>query len=116
MSSIKFSMTLRQTNHSIPTRRPDLVSNNKKTGFYHLGDFAVLASENKRKRKHRQILGSCQKAKKAVKHEDGSNINNNRRSRSGPEALERKQEVLEIRGKIHKTQTIALLRSALGLF
>ena len=34
-------------------------------------------SENKRKRKDRQILGSCQRAEKVVEHEDGGDTNRN---------------------------------------
>ena len=53
-----------RTYHLIPARMPDLVLTNKKKRTCHEADFAVPANEkeNKRKQKHRQIHGYCQRA------------------------------------------------------
>ena len=64
-----------QMDHSILARRPDLVLINKKeknllsSGFFHS---SRQYSKNKRKKKDRQILESCQQTGKAVEHEDNS--------------------------------------------
>ena len=47
-----------QMHHPIPVRRPDLASFNKKERTFHIENFAIPLSENKRKWKDRQILGS----------------------------------------------------------
>ena len=52
-----------QRNYQILGRITDVGIMNKKRTC-HLEDFAVLADENERKQKDRQILGSCQRAKK----------------------------------------------------
>ena len=63
--------------HLNPTKLPDLVITNKKKRISGLVDFAnpVNHSENKRKRKKRQVFGPCQRNKKAVKHEGDGNTN-----------------------------------------
>ena len=67
-----------QIDYLIPARRPDniLLMKKKKikkkkknlpsSGFWHFGR---PQSENKRKLKDRQIVGSCQRTKKAAEHE-----------------------------------------------
>ena len=60
-----------QTDHLISTRRPDQHLINKEKNC-HLIDFCHSSrpySENKRKRKERQVLGPCQKVEKVVEHE-----------------------------------------------
>ena len=59
-------------------RRPDLVLIRKKKITYRLIDFAVSADhkmKNKIKRKDRQILGPCQRTKKAVEPKSLGNTN-----------------------------------------
>ena len=71
--------------HPIPARRPDLVLTRKKN---ELVEFVVPKNhklnlekskkkKKKKKEKNRQILRTCQKAEKAVKHEGDSDTNSN---------------------------------------
>ena len=80
--------------HQIPTRKSDLMLINKKKKTCHLVDFAVSADHNMKikKRKDEQILGSCQRAEKAVDHKGKSDTNSCWYAWNGPQSLGIKTE------------------------
>ena len=87
--------------HPIPTRKPDLMSINKKKSICHLVDFFYFSKpycKNERKQKVKHRLGSCQRAEKTVDHEIEGDAH-------GKETRGR----LETRGR---TETIAQQKSA----
>ena len=88
--------------HLIPARKPDRVLINKKKRFCHLLDFCRSSeqqSENKRRRKDRQIPGSSQRAEKVVKHEGDSDTIYNWRTLNGPQRFAKETEGIGNQGK-----------------
>ena len=102
-----------QTDHLISARRPDWEISNKKenkkkktnlpnSGLYRPDE---PLGENQRKRKERQILGLCQKAKKAIEQEGDGDTNNECCTRNAPYKFLRGMEELEIKGRTDTIQT-----------
>ena len=110
MRHIKFFWDLEiQTDHLIPTRRPDWVIINKKKKRHAIPFW--LQSKNQRKQKERRVLEPCQRTKKAVEHHEGDGDTScNWCAWNGPQML--RVGGLEIEGQIETIQTTALLRSA----
>ena len=89
-----------EMDHSIMPRRSDLVLTNKKKTCHQV-DFTAPAkhSENERKQKDRQILGSCQRAEKAMEYEGDSDTNNSWGIRNSSQELRKEIHSLEKRFK-----------------
>ena len=90
MRSIRFTRTLgTQTDQPIPAWKPDLVLINKNKRTCRQVTFAIPStrrqSENERKRKDRQILGSCLRAEKLMKYEGDGDTNCSWNNWNGPQ-------------------------------
>ena len=72
----------------------------------------LSSSENKGKRKERQILGPCQITKKAVEHQGDGDTIRRRCTWNVPKGSKRDLEELEMGERIENIETIALLISA----
>ena len=86
---------------------------NKKKRIYPV-DFDVPVDQRLKTKKVKdgQILGSCQRAEKAVEHGGDGDINNSWHTRNSPQGLGKKMAELKIRGRIKAIQRKVLLRLA----
>ena len=100
---------------SIPTRKLDLVlickKKKKNLLFGRFCCYHGSESDNERKQKDGNIIGSCQRAEKAVEHKSDGDNSWSWCARKFPQGLEKRLEKLEIGERIKTIQTAALLRS-----
>ena len=102
-----------QNDYLIPAWRPDSALINEKKWTCCLGDFAISVEERmKIKGNDKQILGPCQRTKKAVEHNGENYTNWSCSPLNGPQTLGKWLLKLEFCGRIESIQTSALLISA----
>ena len=99
-----------QTDCSIPVRRPNQVSINKKEKKITWCGSCPLCRHRVKIKAKKQISESCQRSEELVEHEGEDDTNNSWCTRNNPQCLEKFHGEQEIRGRIKTIQTTALLK------